>query len=158
MTTNMKRTTIFLTGDQHQALRRIASERRTSMARLIRDMTIKVLEDKEREAARRAKAEQQVLTKESIKDTLRSNRDLLRKYNVSKIGLFGSYVRREAKKRSDIDLLVDFSDWPSLFEFARLKLDIEALFKKKVDLGTPDGIKPYVRTRILQEVEWIEGI
>ena len=43
MTTNLKRTTIFLTPEQHEKLRRIAFERRTSMAKLIRDATVEVL-------------------------------------------------------------------------------------------------------------------
>ena len=43
MGTTLKRTTIFLTTDQHEQLRRIAFERRTSMAKLIRDVTIEIL-------------------------------------------------------------------------------------------------------------------
>lgn len=47
MTTTLRRTTIFLTGDQHDKLRRLAFEKRTSMARLIRDAAIEILEDEE---------------------------------------------------------------------------------------------------------------
>ena len=47
MGTNLKRTTIFLTGDQHEMLRRLAFEKRTSMAELVRGAIIEVLEDKE---------------------------------------------------------------------------------------------------------------
>jgi predicted DNA-binding protein len=47
MTTNLKRTTIFLTGEQHEKLRRLAFEQRTSMAKLIRDATLEILEDEE---------------------------------------------------------------------------------------------------------------
>jgi predicted DNA-binding protein len=47
MTTNLKRTTIFLTEEQHEKLRRLAFEQRTSMAKLIRDATLEILEDEE---------------------------------------------------------------------------------------------------------------
>lgn len=47
MTTNLKRTTIFLTEDQHEKLRRMAFEKRTSMAKLIRQAAIEIIEDEE---------------------------------------------------------------------------------------------------------------
>jgi predicted DNA-binding protein len=47
MSTNLKRTTIFLTEEQHEKLRRLAFEQRTSMAKLIRDATLEILEDEE---------------------------------------------------------------------------------------------------------------
>jgi len=47
MATNLKRTTIFLTEEQHERLRRLAFEQRTSMAKLIRDATLDILEDEE---------------------------------------------------------------------------------------------------------------
>jgi predicted DNA-binding protein len=47
MTTNLKRTTIFLTEEQHERLRCLAFEQRTSMARLIREATLEILEDEE---------------------------------------------------------------------------------------------------------------
>jgi predicted DNA-binding protein len=47
MATNLKRTTIFLTEEQHERLRRLAFEQRTSMAKLIRDATLEILEDEE---------------------------------------------------------------------------------------------------------------
>ena len=46
MGTNLKRTTIFLTEDQHETLRRLAFEQRTSMAKLIRDAALKIMEDR----------------------------------------------------------------------------------------------------------------
>jgi predicted DNA-binding protein len=47
MVTSLKRTTIFLTPDQHERLRRLAFEQRTSMAKLLRDAALEVLEDEE---------------------------------------------------------------------------------------------------------------
>lgn len=47
MGTNLKRTTIFLTEEQHERLRRLAFERRTSMAQLLREAALEILEDEE---------------------------------------------------------------------------------------------------------------
>lgn len=47
MTTSLKRTTIFLTPEQHEQLRRLAFERRTSMAQLLREAALEILEDEE---------------------------------------------------------------------------------------------------------------
>ena len=50
------------------------------------------------------------LTDKEIISLLKKHKDLLKKYKVKRIGLFGSYVRGEQKKRSDIDFLVEFED------------------------------------------------
>ena len=47
MGTTLKRTTIFLTEEQHERLRRLAFEQRTSMAKLLRDAAVEILEDEE---------------------------------------------------------------------------------------------------------------
>jgi hypothetical protein len=47
MGTSLKRTTIFLTEDQHEKLRQLAFEQRTSMAKLLRDAAIDIIEDEE---------------------------------------------------------------------------------------------------------------
>ncbi len=47
MGTTLKRTTIFLTREQHERLRCLAFEQRTSMAKLLRDAAVRILEDEE---------------------------------------------------------------------------------------------------------------
>lgn len=47
MSTTLKRTTIFLTEEQHEKLRRLAFEQRTSMAKLLRDAALEIIEDEE---------------------------------------------------------------------------------------------------------------
>ena len=93
-----------------------------------------------------------------IKNTLLKNRGVLKKYKVNKIGIFGSYVSGKVRKKSDIDLLVEFKETIDLFDFVHLVDEIQRLLKKKVDLATPETIKPYIKTKILNEVEWIEGL
>ena len=47
MTTRLKRTTIFLTEEQHEKLRNLAFEQRTSIAKLLRDAALEIIEDEE---------------------------------------------------------------------------------------------------------------
>ena len=98
------------------------------------------------------------MTREDIKRLLLENADMLKKYKVNKLGIFGSYATGRARKRSDVDLLVDFKENIDLFEFVHLVDDIQAILKIKVDLATPDAIKPYIKSKVMSEVEWIEGI
>ncbi|NYE57726.1 nucleotidyltransferase family protein [Carboxydothermus ferrireducens] len=96
--------------------------------------------------------------KNFILNKLLENKNLLKTYNVSKIGLFGSFVRDEAGQASDIDLLIDFAEPVTIFQFVELKNALEELFKRKVDLGTFDAIKPVIMENILREAIIIEGL
>lgn len=93
---------------------------------------------------------------EEIKLILQAHKEeVSRKYKVSEIGLFGSFVRGEQKKRSDIDILVDFYEIPDLLEFIELEDRLRKLLKKKVDLVDKQGLKPQLKDIILKEVIYI---
>lgn len=79
--------------------------------------------------------------------------ELKQKYAVSKLGIFGSYARDEARADSDLDVLVAFDDPPSLFKFIELENLISDTLGVKVDLVMEDAIKPAIRERILKEVQ-----
>jgi predicted nucleotidyltransferase len=98
------------------------------------------------------------MTKEDIKRVLIKNKGLLRRYKVNKIGIFGSSARGKMKKGSDVDLLVDFDGMIDLFDYVHLSDELQQILKTRVDLSTPDAIKPYIKSKILREVEWIEGL
>jgi predicted nucleotidyltransferase len=74
------------------------------------------------------------------------------RYGVRTLGLFGSYVRDEARAESDVDLLVDFDRTPSLFELIELEQHLGDLLGVKVDLATRGSLKPAIGQRILSEV------
>ncbi len=76
---------------------------------------------------------------------------ILKHYGVKRAALFGSYVRGDAKKSSDIDILVDIKSDISLLDFVGVKLELEEALKKKVDLVEYSTIKPLLRGKILQE-------
>lgn len=79
--------------------------------------------------------------------------ELRRRYGVRYLGIFGSWVRREQTKASDLDLLVEFDDRPlSLFDFISLENHLGDLLGIKVDLVEKNVLKPYIGRHILREV------
>lgn len=76
---------------------------------------------------------------------------ILQRYKVKRIGLFGSCVRSEMRKDSDIDILIEIEKDISLLDFVGLKLEIEEALGRKVDLVEYNTIKPLLRERILRE-------
>jgi predicted nucleotidyltransferase len=83
-----------------------------------------------------------------LKNTIR---DILEKHGVIKAALFGSIVRGDAREDSDIDLLVEFEPGKSLLDLARLKLELESLLGRKVDIVTYRSLHPLLRERILSD-------
>lgn len=81
--------------------------------------------------------------------------DLEDRYRISQLGIFGSYVRGEQTEASDIDLLVEFSETPSLLKFINLENYLSDHLGVKVDLVHRAGLKPRLGERILQEVVYL---
>jgi len=91
-----------------------------------------------------------------INEILKAHKEeLYKKYSVIEIGLFGSLVRGEQKKRSDIDILVEFEKIPDLLQFINLERYLSKLLKKKVDLVRKEAIRPELKSVILSEVVYI---
>ncbi len=91
-----------------------------------------------------------------IKDILNKHRDELReKYKITEIGIFGSYIRGEQKKESDIDVLVEFSEPISLIDLIGAENYISDLIGRKVDLVPREDIRPELKQVILDEVVYI---
>jgi uncharacterized protein len=78
--------------------------------------------------------------------------DICRQNDVSMIGVFGSMARGEAKRKSDIDLIVRFSKRKSLLSVVRLERELTEALGRKVDLLTEGALSPYLRERILKEM------
>ena len=74
------------------------------------------------------------------------------RYNVQELGVFGSYVRYEEHDDSDLDILVTFSETPSLLKFIELENYLSDVFGVKVDLVMKDSLKPEIGKQILEEV------
>lgn len=93
-------------------------------------------------------------TLEKIKTQLEALKPTLReRFGVETIGVFGSYTRGEQTKKSDIDILVTFTQDAQVGFFKFLELE-EFLTKKlgvKVDLVTRNALKPFIKDRVLRE-------
>ncbi|MEX2017216.1 MAG: nucleotidyltransferase family protein [Candidatus Pacearchaeota archaeon] len=75
--------------------------------------------------------------------------NILKKYGIKKAGLFGSYARGEQKESSDIDILIKPAKDMSLLVISGLKIDLEKILGKKVDIVSYKYIHPYIKDRIL---------
>ena len=95
-------------------------------------------------------------TSSQILEILRKHRDLLVKYRVKRIGLFGSFSRNESTDKSNIDLIVDFEE-KSFDNFMDISFALEHIFKRKVDLLTDKGISPYMLPYVNNEIRWYEA-
>lgn len=102
--------------------------------------------------------EKAAITLEEVKRILKEHKaEVSRKYRVREIGIFGSFVRGEQKKRSDVDILVEFDqrNIPGLLKFIEMERYLEKLLRKKVDLVRKGGIRPELKKLILKEVVYI---
>ena len=79
---------------------------------------------------------------------------LAKKYGVTEIGVFGSYVRNEQRSGSDIDLLIELEDPPriSLLDLANLENSLSELLGVKIQITIKGDIKPRLKPYILREV------
>ncbi len=91
-------------------------------------------------------------TLEEIRDILNKHRDELRdKYKITEMGIFGSYVRGEQKKRSDLDILVEFGEPISLLDLVGAENHLKKILRMKVDLVPKEDIRPELKDIILRE-------
>lgn len=73
------------------------------------------------------------------------------RYAVSSLAVFGSYTRHEQGKLSDLDILVEFEETPSLIRFIKFENELTALLDVKVDLVMKTALKPSIGARILRD-------
>jgi predicted nucleotidyltransferase len=91
------------------------------------------------------------MERDQILALLKSRRRQLKKYGVHSLSVFGSVARGQARKNSDVDILVDFEKPVGLFEYARLKMYLEDVLGREVDLVTPEALRKELREDILRE-------
>jgi predicted nucleotidyltransferase len=92
------------------------------------------------------------MRREEVLKILEAQRSNLRaEFAVTSLRLFGSVARDEAQAGSDIDILVDFRETPSLFRFLRLRSYLEDLLGARVDLVTETGLKERARKYVEQD-------
>lgn len=93
---------------------------------------------------------------EEIKKILKENKeDLKRRFKIKEIGIFGSFAHNLQKEESDVDILVEFEEVPSLLKFIHIENYLSELLGIKVDLVTKKALKPYIGEIILKEVIFV---
>jgi len=96
-----------------------------------------------------------MINKENITKTLKANKlDLLARYHLKSIGIFGSFTREDFKDDSDIDILIDYEQ-PIGIEFIDLAEELERLLNLKVDLVSKNGIKPKYLEEIQKDLVYV---
>jgi predicted nucleotidyltransferase len=93
------------------------------------------------------------LREEVLHQLRHHSQEITARFGVTCLSLFGSTVRGESRRQSDVDLLVEFEPGrPSgMMEFIDLKNWLESILNRPVDLVTPANIKPRIRQRIIEE-------
>ena len=95
-------------------------------------------------------------TLEKVKKVIKTEKNILAKnYNVKRIGIFGSVVRGEQNKKSDVDMLVDFKKPIGLFDFIDLEDYLSKKIGAKVDLVSRKALKKHIGEQILSEVSYL---
>ena len=95
------------------------------------------------------------MEREKVLQILRANQAEIRSFGVERLALFGSVARNEARPNSDVDLLVEFNRPTGLFGLIALQQRLEEILGCPVDLGTPDSLKPQVRSNVMEDCVYV---
>ena len=95
------------------------------------------------------------LTRARILKALDEHEEMLKKYSVRRIGLFGSYARNRPRRGSDVDFLVEFAE-PTYDNFYDLSVSLEHLLGRRIELVTNRSLSAHVRPFVEKEVAWHE--
>ncbi|MFZ2975258.1 MAG: nucleotidyltransferase domain-containing protein [Candidatus Moraniibacteriota bacterium] len=77
--------------------------------------------------------------------------------DIQRVALFGSHIHGNAKKDSDVDVLIEFTPTAKIgfFKFFDIQENMEKHLQKKVDLLTPEALSKFFRDKVLKEAEII---
>ncbi len=97
-----------------------------------------------------------IKTTSKIIKKLREELPYLREeFNVSRIALFGSYAREEQRESSNVDILVEFERPVGFIKFIKLENYLSKKLGVKVELVTPDALKPLIKPSIIREAVYV---
>lgn len=89
---------------------------------------------------------------EALKLLAEHKPELIRRFGITDLALFGSTVRNEARPDSDIDVLVSFDGTATSKRYFGVQFYLEDLTGSAIDLVTNDGIRPEIRPYIEKEL------
>ena len=96
-------------------------------------------------------------TIDEIKNNISLEKEKLKTLGISRIGIFGSYIKGLQKPESDIDVLIEITPESNLTLFSLLQLesDLSEKLNTKVDLVIKNDLKPFIARKVLSEVEYV---
>lgn len=96
------------------------------------------------------------MIREQILDFLRQHKkEMHDRFGVTKIGLFGSYARGDARDDSDIDIAVELEGEHLFRKFFALEIFLQSNLHKEIDLGIASCLKPIVREKVAKEIHYV---
>lgn len=96
-----------------------------------------------------------MINKDNITNILKANKlDLLARYHLKSIGIFGSFTREDFTDDSDIDILIEYEQ-PIGIEFIDLAEELEKISNLKVDLVSKNGVKPKYLEEIQRDLVYV---
>ena len=97
-----------------------------------------------------------VNTKIQLLQLIIANQEKIKRFGVTKLGLFGSFVRNEQNDKSDIDFIIEFEQSKKSYKnFIGLAEFLESLLGRKVEIITPQSLSPYIGPHIIKTVEYV---
>lgn len=93
-----------------------------------------------------------------IKDNLANKlAQICNENEVSLLAIFGSFANGMQRKKSDVDILIQFNknNEKSLLELVSIQTKLQRIFGRKVDLVTMDGLSPYIKNDVLSNMRVI---
>jgi predicted nucleotidyltransferase len=93
-------------------------------------------------------------TKKELLNALSENREMIKLFGVTSLGIFGSFSKGKINESSDVDLLVDFDPAKKSFDnFMDLSFFLEGIFGRKVEIVTTQSLSKFIGPHILNEVQ-----
>ena len=82
-------------------------------------------------------------------------KEFCRRYQVQRLALFGSVLRKDFRPESDVDGLISFmpATRVGFLTLSRMQRELSELFQRRVDLVPLDGLKPVIRDSVLSNIE-----
>ena len=95
------------------------------------------------------------MSKKDLIKTIQDNTGALKAYGVKSVGIFGSFAASRQTAKSDVDVLVEFKKEDKTFDnYMGLKLFLEDLFSRRVDLVIKSTLKARIKDRVLSETAY----
>ena len=92
------------------------------------------------------------MKRDEVLAIIKKHREQLQTMGVKSLDLFGSVARNEARENSDVDFFVEFNRPVGLFEFIKVKLYLQDILGRSVDIGTLDTLRENLREPVIKDV------